>query len=412
VGEPRGGGDYEPFGDLESVREHDGRKGQRMSDDDARAVLGGQWQGLSEDQPVPSVFDLGPVRFLDVDIDTPAMQPELEEQTETETEIETESGRVAMVVGANEREYLVDFEPSVAFSQRVSKQLDEELAQLAQEIERASHAAPDEVVEKSLVGPENRKRLGINDAADLGKTSWMAAIGMLTNDANFNTQQCTGTLIRKDVLLTAAHCLVVWHNGATVINQLAFHPRADGTTADKFPWGNWRWRVKGYSYPAAYTSGSCHKPNGYTGACQQSDWALIRVTKPAAASAHNYFFAVATQEIADMNNLKNRGYPICSQPSPPPNCVKGTLYGDSGVCTLGSAVGNDAGYATRVAHGCDASRGHSGSALYRYINGVPTIGGVHITDSGQFGNIENKNWMRRVTPGMVTVINNTVPMLP
>jgi V8-like Glu-specific endopeptidase len=395
-------------GAQRETREHDGRLGIRLSAAEASTALAQQWEALNQGEVEPRVFDLGPTRYLDRDMEPVHLEP----GTEAEHSTPTDERTVSMILGAGEREYLVEFEPSEEVSQRVSGEIDAELLALAATMQAEPELAADGLRQKNLVGAEGRTRQGIADG--ITATSWMAAVGLLTLDTNFNTQQCTGTLIRKDVLLTAAHCLVGWDAAAkaTYVRKLAFHPRADTTTATTWPWGNWRWRTNGYYYPPEYTGGNCHKPNSYTGTCQESDWAIIRVTKPASAAAHNYYMAVSTQSLASMTDLKNRGYPNCAYNPVPGGCRAKTLFGDKAVCTLGSAVGNDGGNATRVSHACDASVGHSGSALYRYINGVPTIGGVHITDSGVFGNVDANNWMRRITPKMVTTINNVIPTLP
>jgi V8-like Glu-specific endopeptidase len=351
------------------------------------------------------VFELGQVAERD---DFAAMeQPVVTSEGPTAVD-QPVTGRASMIVGRNGTQYVVDFALDQATSDAVQARLRAEHEALAKGmlVERDDDKP---LLQRSVTGnSDTRVRQGLADGVTA--TSWMAAVGMLSNNNNVNTQVCTGTLIRPNIVLTAAHCLLFWDSAAnqSAVRQLSFSPRADNTQqTPKYPWGTWTW-ASSYYYPTAYQSNNCHK--SYTSACQAFDWALVKVNRPA-NSTHNLTFTLGALKQNEMNDLKNRGYPFCTESNAPANCLARTLYGDNAVCAVGTPVGDEQMYATRVSHTCDASRGHSGGPLYQYINGVPTLAGIHISDAGVTQAIDPNNWMRHVTPTLITTINNTIPTL-
>jgi hypothetical protein len=130
------------------------------------------------------------------------------------------------------------------------------------------------------------------------------------------------------------------------------------------------------------------------------------------ASAHNVFMGYQTFASNTMTALRNKGYPDCPSGGAPTSCKNNTLYGDGNVCapqTFGDL--QDGGYSKAMTHNCDTSPGHSGSPLYQYVtvNGqsIPTVAAVHIADGAVTAAIFGPdNWSRRLTPAVVTRINN------
>lgn len=114
-----------------------------------------------------------------------------------------------------------------------------------------------------------------------------------------------------------------------------------------------------------------------------------------------------TVEKADMVYLKNRGYGDCKSAEPSPSCQSFSLFGDRMSCGLGITGGGagDNGYSESYTHTCATNPGYSGSPMFVYINGIPTIAGVHVSDGGMANELLGaRNWMKRVTPVMETQI--------
>jgi hypothetical protein len=119
---------------------------------------------------------------------------------------------------------------------------------------------------------------------------------------------------------------------------------------------------------------------------------------------------VSTQ---DMSGLKNRGYPACGEAESPPNCISHTLFGDPAECTIGiTGNTNDSdsvrSYSETATHTCDTNHGHSGSPIYFYDpqnSNRPTIVGVHIAMGLRHAGFDSGNWMRHITPSVLSKIN-------
>jgi V8-like Glu-specific endopeptidase len=395
-----------PVGDAVDLEQPGGAYPAEVTDPAlVRQLLSEDWAGDEVGLPLPRAYDLGPAQV--VDHDEPTNLADIWSPTANDAVADI-GDELSMVVLHEGRSYRVEIEPSAELDELTAARIRfDQAAMLAslETIDSDADTGSDVAVarEPLLVGAEGRVRQGIADG--LAASSWMATIGQVTLDTNFNDYRCSGTLISSRTAIMAAHCVIGANtDGTFYYRRLAFHPRADGTQASNYPWGNWRWISQAnVSIPSLYTSRRCY--TAYDQTCQASDWALVRFTRPAAAAGHNLYMGYRAFTQAQMTSLKNKGYPICSINPAPPGCLSKTLYGDAATCTVSTALGADGAYATVVAHACDTSRGHSGSPLYQYFNGTPTIAGVHITDAGVFAAIDNRNWMRHVTPTMVTQIN-------
>ncbi len=397
------------------------------SEQTARELMGEDWVGHALGLPLPRVYDLGPT----------GVSPALELPPH---------GEHALVGFYKKRAYLIDVEPSQALDEHVAKLREIEFEAMIRSMdptdakpEGAASDAP-ETHDGTLgvklsalkIGNDDRKRLGIIDGWN--ETSWYAAIGAIARPSEEPIG--TGTLVGKNLMLTAAHVVVivddVENGGGPIIPDIEFNPRADGSrTPDlQFPWGNWDitdgskvfvppfWVLReGGAVTPCYVDASSGTLE-HRRKCIDSDWAIVILERPPAAAALARWmdYRPLSPDVLKNGTLKNRGYPMCSVVSvtdpPPPVCETNTLYGSDRACAVMDIL--DQGQ--RILHDCDTSQGQSGSPMYVYLAQRPVIGGIHThsclinpttqeSDPNCTKNGKPYNQMTGITNAMVTQIN-------
>jgi hypothetical protein len=121
----------------------------------------------------------------------------------------------------------------------------------------------------------NQSAAGITPANRLSTSYPYRAVGKLTFSAGF----CSASLIRRSVIVTAAHCIQNFGSGNTLFSNFQFRPGhygAPGATAAQIaPYGTWNWIA--LVRPASWANGT----DIGTGAARDNDLAVIALGRNA-----------------------------------------------------------------------------------------------------------------------------------
>lgn len=256
-------------------------------------------------------------------------------------------------------------------------------AELVREAEEAARAElPSDAPPSWSDNVDNRVRLSKTTAevpGTTGTTSWpWRAIVRLSNG-------CTGTMIGPRHVVTAGHCIYDRSNSAWMTFNVS--PGQAGTGL--FPYGSVAFPSSGFNWYFTPEGWRQSSPDGGT---RQYDFGLLVLPQSIGNQTGWMGWWYEPADALAKEDLYNRGYPACAamdsagnprtdDPGDPGSsvvCVSQHLYGDPNNCEVGDFSAKDPdGWSRLFKHSCDASAGHSGSAIYHYENGSPVVSGIH-----------------------------------
>ncbi len=257
--------------------------------------------------------------------------------------------------------------------------------------DRSEYADPEDVEYSVESGDEkryswsdnvdNRVRLSKTTAevpGTTGTTTWpWRTVSRLTNG-------CTGTLVGPRHVLTAGHC--IWNRSNMSWLTFSVVPGGAGSLQ---PYGAVAFPSAGFNW---YFTPSQWRATNPSGGSRQWDFGIVVLPERIGEDTGWMGWWYAGESYLDSKTHWNRGYPSCNAFDSNGNartddpgdagssvvCVSSHLYGDQNDCELGDFDKDDGqGYQRIFMHSCDASGGHSGSAIYHYHKGIPVVTGIH-----------------------------------
>lgn len=233
-------------------------------------------------------------------------------------------------------------------------------------------------------GVDNRTRLSSLTA---GTTRWVwRAIADLGG--------CTATMVGPRHAITAGHCIYnransAWNTGFNVTpGRAGANWNYDRALVPSAPF-TW------YFTPVGWRQAN---PPGGTG---QFDIGILVISKRLGDATSWMGWWNGSDTYLQSTPIWNRGFPLCAStangvaraddpgdPGSSVTCTASHLYGDPSPCSIGNFSRDDGtGWTRRLAHGCDASAGQSGSPLYLFRDNTPYVTAIHTTSScGMFAN--------------------------